>query len=138
VQLSRQRADLQPGNYVRVYGHLSRFDNDVHVKAYAVKPVNDKDEVGERVCVGVCVCEGGGGASVQVPHPVHLPLHGSGACRPSMLLACTAVPSRSLTAGAPHTQLPLCIVDLLMLICSPLPLPAAQLTHSPLCFLLLC
>lgn len=49
LQQARYRNEMIPGQYVRVYGHLSRVDNRLHIKAYNLKPVRAFDEVRSRV-----------------------------------------------------------------------------------------
>ncbi|KAJ9506754.1 hypothetical protein QJQ45_030141 [Haematococcus lacustris] len=43
-QLARQRATMRMGSYVRVYGHLQRFDGALQLKAYNIRSITDFNE----------------------------------------------------------------------------------------------
>ncbi|GFH13281.1 RPA_C domain-containing protein [Haematococcus lacustris] len=42
--LARQRATMRMGSYVRVYGHLQRFDGALQLKAYNIRSITDFNE----------------------------------------------------------------------------------------------
>ncbi|KAL6750163.1 hypothetical protein V8C86DRAFT_2820388 [Haematococcus lacustris] len=43
--LARQRATMRMGSYVRVYGHLQRFDGALQLKAYNIRSITDFNEI---------------------------------------------------------------------------------------------
>jgi hypothetical protein len=43
---AQRKAELQPGHYVRVFGHLKSYNGKWTVNAFAVRAIHDFNEVG--------------------------------------------------------------------------------------------